>query len=86
MAITFFFTFILTLAKAGIWVLLGLLIYKHYEFLWSLITHKLKDEIPSDKKESICKIIKWIGVCVIVIGIATITTGLFTISFGMSHF
>ncbi|MDO3695070.1 hypothetical protein QVZ41_09465 [Wenyingzhuangia sp. chi5] len=73
MAITFLSSFILSLAKAGIWISFGILIYKHHDFLLLLITNKLipDHETPLKKKEDIHKIIKWIGICIIVTGIVT---------------
>ena len=87
MALTLFASLILSIAKAGIWVSFGILIYKHYDFILLLITNRLisNHESLSEKKEDIHKIIKWIGIFVIIIGIASALVSLFSMALGLPN-
>jgi len=71
MKIFAFFSFILSLAKAGLWIGVGLLVKNHFETVLNLIIRKPVPEslIEKEKLEMVNTIIKWVGIFIIVIGI-----------------
>jgi hypothetical protein len=87
MKIIFFFTFLLSLAKAGLWIGIGTLISKHFDTALSLIVRKPvpEDLIKPERLEVANQVIRWIGIFIIIIGIGLAVSGFvtFIVSFRM---
>jgi len=86
MKLFLFITFLITIAKGGIWIGIGIIIRKHFDALLTLILRKPLPEgiISKEQHESMNKIIEWIGLCIITIGVLTIFFGLITLISGSS--
>lgn len=80
MKIVLFFTFLLSLAKAGLWIAVGTLISKHFETLLSLIIRKPvpEDLIKPEKLIEANKVVNWIGIFILLIGIGLAIVGFVT--------
>ncbi|GEM_PF-3576342 len=65
------FTFLVSLAKSGLWISIGILIKNHFETLLSLLIRKpVQDNlIEKNNLDAFNNITKWIGIFIIVIGI-----------------
>ena len=87
MKIIFFFSFLLSLAKAGLWISIGTLISKHFDTVLSLIIRKpIPDNLIKPERLDIAnQVIKWIGIFIILIGVGLAVSGLATLiaSFSM---
>ena len=80
MEFNFFFTFVFSLAKAGLWISIGILVSKHMDTLLSLIIRRPLPEglIKPEKLNSAKKVIKWIGIFTIIFGFGVALSGLAT--------
>ncbi|MCU4157830.1 hypothetical protein J1N10_17785 [Carboxylicivirga sp. A043] len=78
--------FIISIAKSGLLICLGLIIMNHFESTLSLISRKpLSDNlIQPQNLEALNKVLKWVGICIIVLGISMAINGLATIFVGMN--
>ncbi|MFY0630135.1 MAG: hypothetical protein JXR05_07115 [Flavobacteriaceae bacterium] len=81
-----FFTFLISLAKSTIWILIGVLIKNHFETFWSLIIRRPVPEnlINEDKLQVTNKLIHAIGVLFITIGVVLILVAIVTMSTSLS--
>jgi flagellar biosynthesis protein FlhB len=81
-----FFTFLVSLAKSGLWISIGILIKNHLETLLSLIVRKpLPDHlIEENKLETFNQVTKWIGLFIIIIGIGFALSALATLIMGFN--
>jgi hypothetical protein len=79
-----FFTFLVSLAKAGLWICIGTLIKSHIETLMAFIVRKPipEDLIDQHRYREFMNILKWIGILLIIIGIIVAVIGFVT--FGVS--
>ncbi|MFB6343259.1 hypothetical protein ACE01N_00310 [Saccharicrinis sp. FJH2] len=84
MRMFFFIPFLLSLAKAGLWISIGLLIKDHFETILSLIIRKPVPEglIEQYHYEKVRNIIKWIGIFIIIIGAGIAVTAFSTMVMG----
>ncbi len=82
----FFLTFLISVAKGGISVGIGILLRKHFDTILSLIIRKPIPEglIDKNKHESVLKIMEWIGLFVIIIGVLTVFFAFATLFTGNS--
>lgn len=73
-----FFTFLVSLAKAGLWISIGILIKSHFDTVLSLIIRKPIPEglIQDDTLAMTKKVIEWIGIILMVIGVCIAITAL----------
>ena len=80
-----FLTFLISLAKSGLLIGIGILVKDHMDTVFSLIIRKPIPEglISSDKLESLNKINKWMGIFIIIIGAGVALAALATITFGI---
>ncbi|MFB6319989.1 hypothetical protein [Saccharicrinis sp. FJH54] len=80
----FFIPFLLSLAKAGLRISIGLLIKDHFETILSFIIRKPIPEglIDQYQYEKARNIIKWIGIFIIIIGAAIAVTAFSTMVMG----
>lgn len=79
-----FFTFLVSLAKAGLWVCFGLLIKNQFETTISAIIRRpLSDNlIEKNNQEALNRITNWIGILLIIIGIGVAISALITLFLG----
>lgn len=79
-----FFTFLVSLAKAGLWVCIGHLIKNQFETTISAIIRRpLTDNlIEKDNQETFNRITNWIGILIIIIGIGVAISALITLIMG----
>lgn len=66
-----FFTFLVSLAKAGLWISIGVLIKNHLETLFAFLMRKPVPDnlIDKNKLDTFNNVTKWIGIFIILIGI-----------------
>ncbi len=78
MKLFFILSFILTFAKAGLWIGIGTLISKHFDTLVFFLVRKPIPEglIESKRLESAKTVIKWIGIFIILVGVGVAITGI----------
>ncbi len=77
---------IVTIAKSGLLICLGFIIMNHFESTLSLISRKpLPDNlIQPQNLEALNKVLKWVGICIIVLGISMAINGLAIIFWGVN--
>lgn len=80
-----FLTFLVSLAKSGLIISIGILIKDHMDTVLSLIIRKPipEDLIDSNKLEIVNKVNKWMGIFIIIIGAGVAIVALSTIIFGI---
>lgn len=66
-----FFSLLLSLAKSGLWITVGILIKNHLESTLTLLTRKPMPDgiIEKNNFEKLTKVTKWIGIFIIIVGI-----------------
>ena len=79
-----FFTFLVSLAKSGLWISIGILVKNHFETLLSLLIRKPVPDnlIESNSLKAFNTVTKWIGIFIIVIGIGIALSALSTLTMG----
>ena len=79
-----FIPLLISLAKAGLWISIGLLIKDHFDTILSLIIRKPvpEDLIDQYHDEKVRNIIKWIGIFIIIIGAGIAVTSFSTMVMG----
>lgn len=79
-----FFTFLVSLAKAGLLMTVGILVKNHFDTLLSIIVRKPIPEIliDSNKLEKTNHLIKWIGIFIIITAICMAVAAIFTFAIG----
>ena len=79
-----FFTFLVSLAKSGLWISIGILIKNHLETLLSLLIRKPVPDnlIEKNNLETLNNVTKWIGIFIIVIGIGVALSAFATLIMG----
>ena len=77
-----FFTFLLSLAKAGLWISIGILFRKHIITILSLIIRRPIPDglINAEELENTIKVVKWIGLFLILIGAGIALIGIITLT------
>ncbi len=80
MKLVLLFTFLVSLAKGGLWIAAGTLIKSHIGPLMAFIMRKPipEDLIDKHKYEAFMNIVKWIGILLIIIGIGVAVIGFVT--------
>lgn len=81
MKIIIVFTFLFSLAKAGLWISFGVLINKHMDTVISLFSRKPlpEDLINSERLDAADQVIKWIGIFIIIVGVGLAITSISTL-------
>jgi len=84
MKIAFLFSLIISLCKGGAWIGLGLLLRDHFDSLITLVTRRdvQEDRAQARTNDSTMKMIKFIGLLFIILGIAIMVMGLYTVIAG----
>lgn len=78
------FTFLVSLAKSGLWISIGILIKNHLESVLSIVLRKPVPDnlIEKNNLETVNNITKWIGIFIIVIGIGAALSAFSTLIMG----
>jgi len=69
------------MAKAGLWIGIGVLISKHMDTVISLFSRKPlpEDLISSERLDATNQIIKWTGILIIIVGVGLAITAISTL-------
>lgn len=78
------FTFLVSLAKSGLWISMGILIKNHLETVLSLVLRKSvpNNLIEKNNLETVNNITNWIGIFIIVIGVGIALSAFATLVMG----
>ena len=84
MRLALFVTFLVSLAKGGLWITIGTLVKNHFEtFIAFIIRKPVADGlIDKNRYDALINVIKWIGIFIIIIGIGIAVLGLVTFIIG----
>jgi hypothetical protein len=69
MKTTLFFTFLFSITKASLLVCIGILIKNHFNKIMSFIGNKSIENKTDSEDEKFTKLIYWIGIIIILIGL-----------------
>ena len=81
-----FVTLLVSIAKSGIWICVGILLRKHFDTIYTLLFRKPipEDLIEKENYETMYKVIQGLGAILVLIGVFSVILAISTFIYGNS--